>query len=150
MEKKRPIGVTLLAILAGFAAAVAIIYTLQMLHLWPVTGLRRNSMGHHGRNLALGCPHAVGRGYPGLALRRRHGDVEYHPRSVLSHRGDSLGGNLGCTLPERAHPDLRLAAGNESSLRHRGDAGISFYSPQLDDAKSSVARASVRLINSLP
>ena len=38
MEKKRPIGVTLLAILAGFAAAVAIIYTLQMLHLWPVTG----------------------------------------------------------------------------------------------------------------
>ncbi|NOR89698.1 MAG: hypothetical protein GQ524_05535 [Anaerolineales bacterium] len=38
MEKKRPIGVTLLAILAGFAAGVAIIYTLQMLHLWPVTG----------------------------------------------------------------------------------------------------------------
>jgi hypothetical protein len=38
MEKKRPVGVTLLAILAGFAAVVAIIYTLQMLHLWPVTG----------------------------------------------------------------------------------------------------------------
>ncbi len=38
MEKKRPIGVTLLAILAGFAAVVAIIHTLQMLHLWPVTG----------------------------------------------------------------------------------------------------------------
>jgi len=38
MEKKRPIGVTLLAILAGFAAVIAIIYTLQMLHLWPVTG----------------------------------------------------------------------------------------------------------------
>lgn len=29
---------TLLAILAGFAALVAIIYTLQMLHLWLVTG----------------------------------------------------------------------------------------------------------------
>ncbi len=38
MEKKRPVGVTLLAILAGFAALVSIIYTLQMLHLWPVTG----------------------------------------------------------------------------------------------------------------
>ena len=38
MEKKRPIGVTLLAVLAGFAAVVAIIHTLQMLHLWPVTG----------------------------------------------------------------------------------------------------------------
>ncbi|MFA9401478.1 MAG: hypothetical protein ACERKY_00270 [Anaerolineales bacterium] len=38
MENKRPVGVTLLAILAGFSAVVAIIYTLQMLHLWPVTG----------------------------------------------------------------------------------------------------------------
>ena len=38
MEKKRPVGVTLLAIFAGFAALVSIIYTLQMLHLWPVTG----------------------------------------------------------------------------------------------------------------
>lgn len=38
MEKKRPVGVTLLAILAGFATVVAIIHTLQMLHLWPITG----------------------------------------------------------------------------------------------------------------
>ena len=37
MERKRPIGVTILAILAGLAAAVAIIHTLQMLHLWPIS-----------------------------------------------------------------------------------------------------------------
>ena len=36
MEKKRPIGVTILAILAGLAAVVAIIHTLQMLHLFPI------------------------------------------------------------------------------------------------------------------
>ena len=33
---KRPIGVTLLAILAGIAALVAAINTLQMLHLLPI------------------------------------------------------------------------------------------------------------------
>ena len=36
MDKKRPIGVTILAILAGIAAIVAFIHTLQMLHLFPV------------------------------------------------------------------------------------------------------------------
>ena len=35
--KKRPIGVTLLAILAGVQAVVAIIRTLQMLHLFPIS-----------------------------------------------------------------------------------------------------------------
>ncbi len=38
MEKKRPLGVTFLAILAGFAAFFAIIHTLQMLHLFPIRG----------------------------------------------------------------------------------------------------------------
>ena len=38
MEKKRPIGVTILAILAVVGAIVAIYYTLQMLHLIPITG----------------------------------------------------------------------------------------------------------------
>jgi hypothetical protein len=37
MDGKRPFGVTLLAILAGLGAVAAIIHTLQMLHLWPVT-----------------------------------------------------------------------------------------------------------------
>ena len=37
MEKKRPFGVTLMAILAGFAAVMAVIHTLQMLHLFPIT-----------------------------------------------------------------------------------------------------------------
>ncbi len=36
--KKRPVGVTLLAIFAGIAAVMAIINTLQMLHLWPISG----------------------------------------------------------------------------------------------------------------
>lgn len=36
MTKKRPFGVTLLAILAGIAAVIAIIHTLQMLHLFPI------------------------------------------------------------------------------------------------------------------
>ena len=36
MEKKRPFGVTLLAILAAVGAIVAIIHTLQMLNLWPI------------------------------------------------------------------------------------------------------------------
>jgi len=36
MSKKRPIGVTILAILAALAAIAAIIHTLQMLHLLPV------------------------------------------------------------------------------------------------------------------
>jgi hypothetical protein len=36
MSKERPVGVTILAILAGTAALLAIIHTLQMLHLWPV------------------------------------------------------------------------------------------------------------------
>ena len=35
MAKERPIGVTILAILALFGAANAFIYTLQMLHLLP-------------------------------------------------------------------------------------------------------------------
>src|SRR5512136_2450639 len=35
--KHRPIGMTFLAILALFGAAMAFIYTLQMLHLLPVT-----------------------------------------------------------------------------------------------------------------
>lgn len=38
MTKKRPFGVTLLAILAGIAAVIAIIHTLQMLHLFPIGG----------------------------------------------------------------------------------------------------------------
>jgi hypothetical protein len=36
MEKKRPIGITILAVLAGIAAVMAVIHTLQMLHLFPV------------------------------------------------------------------------------------------------------------------
>ena len=36
MSKNRPFGVTVLAILAGIAAVIAIIHTLQMLHLFPV------------------------------------------------------------------------------------------------------------------
>ena len=36
MSKHRPIGVTILAILAGIAAFFAIIHTLQMLHLLPI------------------------------------------------------------------------------------------------------------------
>lgn len=35
---KRPIGVTVLAVLAAIAAIAAIIHTLQMLHLWPISG----------------------------------------------------------------------------------------------------------------
>jgi hypothetical protein len=38
MEKKRPFGVTLLAILAAVGAILAIIHTLQMLHLFPIRG----------------------------------------------------------------------------------------------------------------
>ncbi len=38
MTKKRPFGVTILAILAGIAAFIAIIHTLQMLHLFPISG----------------------------------------------------------------------------------------------------------------
>ena len=36
MEKQRPFGITLLAILALLAAFMAFVYTLQMLHLLPV------------------------------------------------------------------------------------------------------------------
>ena len=38
MERKRPIGVMILAALAIVGAVVAIYYTLQMLHLIPITG----------------------------------------------------------------------------------------------------------------
>jgi hypothetical protein len=38
MAKKRPFGVTLLALLAGVAFIVAVIHTLQMLHLFPISG----------------------------------------------------------------------------------------------------------------
>lgn len=38
MTKKRPFGVTLLALLAGVAFLVALIHTLQMLHLFPISG----------------------------------------------------------------------------------------------------------------
>ena len=34
-QKERPIGVTLLAVLAGLAALQALVYTLQMLHILP-------------------------------------------------------------------------------------------------------------------
>jgi hypothetical protein len=34
--KKRPFGVTLLAIFSLLAAGAALIHTLQMLHLWPI------------------------------------------------------------------------------------------------------------------
>ena len=37
MTKKRPFGITLLALMAGIAAIVAIIHTLQMLHLFPLS-----------------------------------------------------------------------------------------------------------------
>ncbi|NIM92577.1 MAG: hypothetical protein GTO18_02530 [Anaerolineales bacterium] len=36
MERKRPFGVTVLAVLPGLAAIAAIIHTLQMLHLFPI------------------------------------------------------------------------------------------------------------------
>lgn len=38
MTKKRPFVITLLALMAGIAAIVAIIHTLQMLHLFPISG----------------------------------------------------------------------------------------------------------------
>ena len=38
MAKKRPFGVTLLALLAGAATIVALVHTLQMLHLLPISG----------------------------------------------------------------------------------------------------------------
>lgn len=38
MTKKRPFGITLLALLAGAAFVVAVIHTLQMLHLFPIRG----------------------------------------------------------------------------------------------------------------
>lgn len=38
MTKKRPFGVTLLALLAGLGAIIAIIHTLQMLHFFPIGG----------------------------------------------------------------------------------------------------------------
>jgi hypothetical protein len=38
MARSRPFGITLLAILALVAALIAGIYTLQLLHLWPVGG----------------------------------------------------------------------------------------------------------------
>lgn len=38
MAKKRPFGVTLLALLAGVAFLVTLIHTLQMLHLFPISG----------------------------------------------------------------------------------------------------------------
>ena len=38
MTKHRPIGVTILAVLVGIAAVLAVIHTLQMLHLWPIGG----------------------------------------------------------------------------------------------------------------
>jgi hypothetical protein len=38
VTKKRPFGVTLLALLAGAAFLVAVIHTLQMLHLFPISG----------------------------------------------------------------------------------------------------------------
>jgi len=38
MSKSRPFGITVLAILAGIAAFLAIIHTLQMLHLFPIRG----------------------------------------------------------------------------------------------------------------
>jgi len=37
-QKKRPIGITLLAIFAGIAAFFAVIHTLQLLHLLPIPG----------------------------------------------------------------------------------------------------------------
>ena len=37
-HKKRPAGVTFLAVLAGIAALIAVINTLQMLHLLPIRG----------------------------------------------------------------------------------------------------------------
>jgi hypothetical protein len=37
MPKKRPVGVTILAVLAALGAIVAIIHTLQMLGLWPIS-----------------------------------------------------------------------------------------------------------------
>ena len=36
-EKHRPIGVTILAILAGIAAVIAVYHTLQFLHILPFT-----------------------------------------------------------------------------------------------------------------
>jgi hypothetical protein len=36
MVRSRPIGVTILAVLALLGAGVALMHTLQMLHLWPV------------------------------------------------------------------------------------------------------------------
>ena len=36
MGARRPVGVTILAVLALVAAGVALMHTLQMLHLWPI------------------------------------------------------------------------------------------------------------------
>ena len=36
MGTRRPVGVTILAVLALVAAGVALMHTLQMLHLWPI------------------------------------------------------------------------------------------------------------------
>lgn len=38
MTKKRPFGVTLLALLVGLAFLAALVHTLQMLHLFPIRG----------------------------------------------------------------------------------------------------------------
>ena len=46
MSKERPVGVTLLAILAAIGAVIAIVHTLQMLHLFPSAVLSGNSLLH--------------------------------------------------------------------------------------------------------
>ncbi len=93
MKKRRPFGITILAILVGLGALVAIYHTLQFLRVLPfsfgsskllrIRPARGNSVGFECSHPVLGSLQPVDPAHGGKVVRARHRYIESHPGIYL-------------------------------------------------------------------
>lgn len=129
---KRPIGVTILAGLAGIAALLAAYHLLQSLGIIKITvgpisvrgfqPVERLHVGNHALDLGLGRPDALVDESAGLAIPRRHLDLQP---------------DCGFHLPDR--PEHNLVGCQRELHRQRRDFDLPDAAKYTPGVRSEVA-----------